>query len=88
MYVQIMQMLGDVFDSGVEWFITVLNSAGMTSYFLAVVFLSLLYKFVLAPIFYVATFSGASDTVQRFKYENRSHGKFERNYTGKFSKKR
>lgn len=67
MYAQIMKMLGDVFDSGVEWFISVMHAAGMTSYFLAVVFLTLLSAYLLRPMFRAGISSGASDRVKKLK---------------------
>lgn len=88
MFSQIMDMINSVFTSGVGWFTEVITRSGMFNFYMAIVFLTILYRFILRPLFVTTIYSGASDTVQGIKYESRSHGRHEKNYVGKFSNKR
>ena len=64
MFAQVVNMLSESLVNISGWFVLVLESAGMTVYFLAAVFLLLLTRYLLRPLFGRA---GSSDTVRRSK---------------------
>lgn len=64
MFAQVVSMLTESLVNISGWFVLVLESAGMTVYFLAGVFLLLLTRYLLRPLFGRA---GSSDTVKRSK---------------------
>ena len=64
MFAQVVNMLSESLVNISGWFVLVLESAGMTVYFLASVFLLLLTRYLLRPLFGRA---GSSDTVRRSK---------------------
>jgi len=64
MFGQVVSMLTNSIANIANWFVYVLDSAGMLSYFLVSVFLLLLSKYLLRPLFGRA---GSSDTVRRSK---------------------
>lgn len=71
MFGQVVSLVADVFGNITVWFMVVLESAGMYTYYVVVIFLLLLARFILAPLFGAATRIGASDTVRRIKTDQR-----------------
>lgn len=81
------QLVARVFPAVAGWFGSILESSGMLSFWLSFVFLVLLFRFILGPIFGVAQYSAASDVVKGVKENARYKGSYERNQTGKYLKK-
>lgn len=55
------------FNAPVTWFGSILESSSTVSIFLAGIFIMLVYRFLLAPIFGAVVFSAASDTAKRIR---------------------
>lgn len=67
LFSQVVSMLSESLLNIVGWFSTVLESSGMLSFYMAAVFLVLLDRFILHPLFRSTISAGASDTVRNFK---------------------
>lgn len=67
MFIQVMEMMTEVLTHGVEWFTDVLTQCGMLNYYMAIVFLTLLFTYILSPLFRSGIRSGRSDTVKKPK---------------------
>ena len=67
MFIQVMDMMSDVLTHGVQWFSDVLNQSGILKYYMALVFLTLLFTYILSPLFRSGIRSGRSDTAKKPK---------------------
>ena len=67
---QILSMLGDTITQGIVWFEDMLNASGYASFYIAAFCLFLISKFLLRPIFGIASSavaSGTSDMARKIK---------------------
>lgn len=71
MFGQVVGLLADAFGNLISWFMIILESSDMYSYYLVAIFFLLLARFLLYPLFGAAIRSGASDTVRRMKNRNK-----------------
>lgn len=67
MFGQVVGMLSDVLTNIGFWFLMVFENAGMTTYYLAAMFILLLGRYIIYPLVGATVRSGASDTVKRNK---------------------
>lgn len=87
MILQIFDIVGSTFSQCVDWFSSMLEYGSIKGLFLAVVFLCISVKYIIQPLFGIATFTAMSDSVRHVKEQARYHGSFEKNQTGKFLKR-
>lgn len=66
MFAQVVGMLSNAIANIANWFVTVLVTAEMHEYFIVSVFLLLLIKYLMTPLF-GSNKAGSSDTVKRPK---------------------
>lgn len=83
---EVMQVINLALTSCAGWFSSVFNSSGVLGIYLAMLFVALATRFIIAPVVGAATFAGASDRVRTYKEKTRSKGKYEKNQTGKYSR--
>ena len=69
------------FNAPVTWFGSILESSSTVSIFLAGIFIMLVYRFLLAPIFGAVVFSAASDTAKRIRDKDSNTGQKQKQST-------
>lgn len=70
-----------VFNAPVSWFGSILESSSTVSIFLAGIFIMLVYRFILAPIFGAVVFSATSDTAKRIRGKDSKSGQNQKQST-------
>lgn len=70
-----------------QWFIALLDRSGMVSIFVGMLIISMVHRYILAPLFGATIMTAASDTVRTTKENLRKKGKYERGQTGKYLRK-
>lgn len=70
-----------VFNAPASWFGSILESTSTVSIFLAGIFIMLVYRFILAPIFGAVVFSAASDTAKRIRGKDSNSGQNQKQST-------
>lgn len=67
MFAECVTLFVRALSAGADWFTDVFTQSGMASPWLAVIFLLLLNRFLLRPLFGSSSRAGASDTVRNNK---------------------
>lgn len=82
-----MNIVISAFTSAFNWFFTFINSLGMYSYFIGVIFIMLIVRFIIAPLLPGAILGAASDAAGKLYKSNSKRKENKKHSTSYLQKK-